>query len=510
MNKLFITYFILFFSNVVFYAQDNESVKLSNHLIGQMSNKTTEKNLQKFVGFFDFMSHKFVDSTYHLHAYQGELNQTSKNGTWHYTYQKYRPNENSVLKNNLLQTTIDGKKCHINGRFKNNLAEGHWELKKYDIKNSDEFINKMLHADFKNGLFINKISQKKSNFNFEGQFDNQHFFEGHWQLNYNYDNSEIIEHRFYSQGLLTEHYFETGNQKIQIAYAHDHSDQFVYETAEISEDILNFLRFNISNQSNENLNLKKIIEFSDQMICQSFEEFYKLDQFNIWHIANVTPSFKLPKIRFKKYIYTTADKEKLYKLNNIIEKVNQNISNFLKNESIIIHRNTNEDIAQSTAILETYQEWIESVTPIMWLIKSTKFDFIHKDFLVDLLFSSTKFKKNITNTFKDIDVNFNHDYPLIEKSISLSSYVDLISKYEKDVNDQISNSEKILSQTMKLAELKDKEAYLLKQRELALSYLNKEKLKRDDSTLDLFENLVENLYQNYLNASIEDKRLKID
>lgn len=119
-------------------------------------------------------------------------------------------------------------------------------------------------------------------------------------------------------------------------------------------------------------------------------------------------------------------------------------------------------------------------------------------------------KKNITNTFKDIDVNFNHDYPLIEKSISLSSYVDLISKYEKDVNDQISNSEKILSQTMKLAELKDKEAYLLKQRELALSYLNKEKLKRDDSTLDLFENLVENLYQNYLNASIEDKRLKID
>lgn len=492
------------------YAQEDQLFKLSNHLEGKLFEEI--KDLKKHSGSFQFETSKKIDTFYISHQYQGFIAKGAKSDNWQYTYQKYQPSDKTILKNNVLQTLISGNKIQLKATFEKDLAEGYWQYQAYNLNESKEILLKSINAKFKKGHFIEQIHQKSDDFSFEGQFDINHFFTGLWRFHFNYNNQKITEERLFDNGKIVSHIFFVDNDKIMINYS-SNSNENANENIEdvnLSEETLQIIRMNAF-KTDEN-NLDNLLKKSDEWLISSFNKLRKNDHLNIWHINHIEPSFFMPKLKLIKYNYPPDEKDQLFKIISETEKLNKDIDSYLSKEYVVIHKNTDENLAKYEKIISVYKNWLSQKSTLIKKIKDANYNYIPKDFLLKQYFPPIEFSKQLTANFKDKTIAFEHIFPHKIEEATLNDYLQVITFIAKDVKDIITISDKIMAQNTQLNALKDKEARMLVLKDEALNYIsiNKEETKIDDKILSNLNTLIQKTYEDYLYLSLEDKKNKIE
>lgn len=510
----FYSFLFLAVVNFQLFSQDTIYSKLYNGLEGKSQVKQDLK-IEDHKGSFDFFQLKELDKTFTLQSYNGFLESGKKEKFWEYQYQEYTPSNSTSLKDNILQTTINGFKMVFSGSFKNNLAQDKWVIKKLEINNSDENLVNQIIAEFDNGKFINQIEQKSSDFNFKGQFDNESQPDGKWIMSYINEEKAYEEHYVFNKGQLIEHQFlgDFSNKQIEFKQQNDTAN-FV---------IVDFNFEHLTVQSHQLLKDKdlqnfdefiKNTEFSKKQLSKYFADFSKQQNLFIWHVGNYDSSFFAPKIKLKYYAHSDEFKVKLNKIIESSEEVTQKISQLLNKESFIIHQNTDSEIALYMRVFQEYQKWFNKNKTFFELFKSNLIDYYDENSLMPNQLVAAEFPNQIDLNIRDEIITKNHQFPKPQQSKTINSLQSIIQFINDDVNKIIKKSEIIIANNIQMTELEEKEKILISSKDEVLAYLQDEVEKSDGKVeikyFDFLDQLVNQTYQSYTYLELDEKKKQIE
>ncbi len=530
-NSILIIVIILLFINPsLSYTQTTQqysgSYSINNSLTGKaniefyLNGKDTIYN-----GIFNFSAVQNVnENTYKSTSIIGKYKNNEKHDSWQFSHKTITPQTTLFVDDYKLTQKVDGDETIIQSNFYNGNPDGEWIVSNHKIKNSvptDTSFYARTH--FLNGLNVKNLFITTPALKINGKINNKEFLDGVWQINHlTENNSEIIEQRIYDNGVLKQHFFLFGNEKITLYNQENTTENFKEVTVDVHFLNINLLT-NLTHYTSEKVadaSKEKITEHiknANSLIQKAYKAFINNNDLAIWDAIRGSKNFNLPKIQLQHFALSKEEKQYL---NNIAQLINANqqlLKDFFDDSQIEISRHAHEDLNKYVEIFSIYNYHHQKLTTLKQLANNNSFEYLNREKILPLIYPNIVFPDSISYEFKDSKKTVLHQFPknLLPKDATLKLIYQHLKNCNEDIKSITQKTEKITLKYKKIAALKDKEEELVEKRDKIIFLFEN---KNDSALFTTYHQNVapkviqytQQQFKHYSALAIDDKTTKID
>jgi len=449
----------------------------------------------------------------------GNYTLDKKNGDWNFIHSLLQRGDIAQVRD--FQITYDGKgKTHsVLGQFQKNLPNEKWAVFTQEVKNG-EIIDTTFSAqtDFSEGQMVGTFKSKCNRLSIKGLVTENGHFNGTWTFDHSPNSSSSIqEKRIYEDGLLIQHLFIEDNQTFEIEHigidsSPDDANE-TWESLSINQDYFDVISFSSFYTNKEKLAaIRNTIKASNDFLMSSMNSFSLYENRIIWDLDTINNSFILPKIKLKKYTYTTAENKEIEEALANIENSKTSIEYFLRNPQVDIIKHKHEEIALYFEVYTEYLKHLSTLENVFQRLQLNSFEFINRTEIFPFIFNGINYSEIIhyeyNNEIKEEKVNFPNNVSVSDVSIPL------LSKQSQDIYQHIIEINDIVAPIIELhqkrIEIADKEEELVALRDTI------QKLFTDEYALQDYNNFheqyskdiisfIEKSFKEYAQKDIEER-----
>lgn len=342
---------LLFLSTSLSYAQKTQQYNGNYSINDNLTGKAIFEfyltgNDTIYNGIFNFSAVQNVnENTYQSTSIIGKYKNNKKHDLWQFSHKTITPQTTLFVDDYKLSQKVDGNETIIEANFNNGNADGKWTITKQKITNSTPtdtgFYAKTY---FLNGMNTNDLSITTPALKINGKINNKGFLDGVWQINHlTENNSEIIEQRIYDNGVLKQHFFLFGNEKITLYNQEAITENFKEVTIDVHFLNINLLT-NLTHYTSEKVadaskeNITEHIKNANSLIEKAYNAFVNNNELAIWNAIKGSENFRLPKIQLHYFELTKEEKQHLKNIAQLINSNQQLLTNFFDDSQIEISR----------------------------------------------------------------------------------------------------------------------------------------------------------------------------
>lgn len=529
-STLIIVIILLFLNPSLSYTQTTQqysgSYSINNNLTGKaniefyLNGKDTIYN-----GIFNFSAvQKVNENTYKSTSIIGKYKNNKKHDSWQFSHKSITPKIILFVDDYKLSQKVDGNETIIEANFNNGNADGKWTITKHKITNSTPTDTSFYAKTyFLNGMNTNDLSITTPALKINGKINNKGFLDGVWQINQlTENNSEIIEQRIYDNGVLKQHFFLFGNEKITLYNQEATTKNFKEVTIDVHFLNINLLT-NLTHYTAEKVadaskeNITEHIKNANSLIEKAYNAFVNNSELSIWDAIKGSENFSLPKIQLHYFELTKEEKQYLKNIAQLISSNQQLLTNFFDDSQIEISRHAHEELTIYYEVFSLYNYHNQKLLILKQLADNNSFEYLNRKEVLPLIYPNIVFPDSISYEFNDVKKTVSHQFPknLLPKDATLK----LIYQHLKNSNDDIKaitqKTEKITLKYKKIAALKDKEEEMVKKRDKIIFLFEN---KNDSAAFNSYhKNVTEKViaqthkqFKDYSAMVVDAKATKID
>lgn len=340
-----------------------------------------EDDIKIMEGVFKFTQRsRDTSGKFKQYTYWGNYEDGLKKGTWTYENHTYDIAISEVSEQLETDLSIGGIQTRLRAHYEKGKAQGDWVYEEFLVsKDHTKKVLSTMNMSFVEGRMVGK-------FNYAGQingepasirgvFDDQHFFDGEWKLEYTVDAIPYDETRIYDNGFLTHitvlsdtkvlynHAFTGVKEKIKQGKDTTQNEGFY-----IDDRYFGFLFddgfLQTSPQISSQVKGNKILE---QVTGKLFNQ--EIGGLQLSGLLYVEPGATR---RFH-YIHSDEDRKKLETLDSLIAFYTAEITKYTENSTFSINRQRLDSLALSYNMLENMLERLQTIDKSASIVKSSEF-----------------------------------------------------------------------------------------------------------------------------------------
>lgn len=533
--KIYLTFFlvVIFDFQVESQVASNENVfyVLSDSTKGRSSFQyTTSKKDTIKNGRFEFYHNHFdsLSGILYSTSYKGNYKNNTKDKPWSYSQKELIQSLDKLVKDYEIVRTASGNEFKVSGSFNNGKASGQWNVSQHTILNSkpkDTLVH--IELSFLDGKPVGGLSAFNQAVTLKGILDQSARPNGSWVINHKGINPAILEFRTYGEGVLKEHFFMIGQQKVEVIHIGldmtPDGENESWEDFTVGKDyfnILSFTRAGFQKKKTVEVNeatLELLLSNSDILFNEALTRFGNFKGLNFWQLLEGSESIVYPTFKVRKFPFQQVESKQIDSIIQKIKNIDSTLEHFFENPFLEINLYRYNDLSSYFAMMVLHKNELEKWLQLSRKIENPSFEYINRSEVFNFILPEINYPKNVIYRFQEDE--FEKEFPFsMNNHQVLKQWQDVLvflQAKEKSILDLVSNSNKILDQVKKQSELNILEKDLVKSRDTLMNLFSFESQREDFNQYHKrltpsVRDFTEAKFKEYASLSLEEKKSTID